>query len=151
MTPLRTWPDVRYVSWFLLAAPILAVALVACGSDTGGPPDAWVVVNGQRTLLHVAGYCWGDDDCVDAEPGGAGPSVQVAPREVFAFEYEEGRPATLVVTAFRTDDEGEQAPLSPAPGGWRAPDTPGTYAVSVTGTWPGKGDAAYSLLLRVVP
>ncbi|GAB4326623.1 MAG: hypothetical protein Kow0010_09780 [Dehalococcoidia bacterium] len=135
----------------LLAASILGGSLVACGSDGGGPPDAWVVVNGQRTLLHITGYCWGDTDCVDAEPGGVTPSVEVMPGEPFAFEYKEGRPATVIVTAFRTDGESEATPLTPATGGWRAPETPGTYAVSVAGTWPGKGEAAYSVILRVVP
>lgn len=136
--------------WFPALAPIaLAMVLASCSSDDGGPPPAWVVADGERVQLRVAGHCWGEAECVDAEPGSAGPPIDVAPGGVFRFEFEAGPPATAIVTAFRTDGEGEHTPLAPVAGGWRAPDIPGNYQVSVAGTWPGKGEAAYSLKLRV--
>lgn len=144
-------PAVRTsLAGLLFLLMLVAAAAGGCGDGERAPPDAWIVVDGARTKLHVTGYCWGDAECVDAEPGSTGPSVEVVPGQPFSFEYDAGPPASVIVTAFRTAGEGDPTPLAPAAGGWRAPDVPGTYAVSVAGTWPGKGDAAYSLLLRVV-
>lgn len=65
---------------------ILLALLIAASSvnTSGGPPPAFVVVDGVTQELAIGSYCWADQ-CVDVAAMPPGPTIDLSPGEIVTF------------------------------------------------------------------